>query len=210
MLIQPISTDIIGDITPTDFFKEHLAEYEQEFLDAACSLGYPRELWPSGAFFVPMTVHMAKKQGRLPITIATNLDITGNTYNGPKQHELVVHDFNHQFKMMPKAIFVVTEQEEWWPHAPAFLAHDADSFMLYCLYMRARNNKEVLLEPRKRGRPRDDVAHAAKAERGQRYQQWLAECEAYRVRSNELKDAYMAALAEYTAWKEQGAPKWIP
>lgn len=211
MHIMPVSTDLIGIAgATTQFFKDHFEEYEQEFLDAACAIGYPRELWPSGEPFIPAQIHMAKREGRLPMVIPTTQAMRPSTYTGSKQHELVAHDFNRQFNIMPKAIFVITDQEDWWPHAPAFLAHDADSFMLHCLYMRARNNKEVLVEPKKRGRPRDAVAHAAKAERGERYQQWLAECEVYRVRSNELKDAYMKALTEYTEWKEQGAPKWIP
>lgn len=211
MNIKAVSTELIGlpgAVTP--FFNDHFEEYEKEFLDAACALGYPAELWPSGAPFIPAQIHIAKREGKLPITIPTTQAMTRNTYTGPKRHELVMHDFNRQFGVMGNAVFVVTGQEDWWPHAPAFLAHDADSFMLHCLYMRARNNRDVLLVQPKRGRPRNEAAHAAKAERGERYQQWLAECEVYRTRSNELKEAYMKALDEYTAWKEQGAPKWIP
>lgn len=211
MNIKAVSTDLIGQpgaITP--FFHERFEEYEKEFLDAACALGYPVELWPSGSPFIPAQIHMAKREGKLPMTIPTTQDMSRDSYTGSKQHELVTYDFNRQFGIMPKAVFVVTGQEDWWPHAPAFLAHDANSFMLYCLYTRARNNREVLVDQPKRGRPRNDAALAAKAERGERYQQWLADCEVYRTRSNELKEAYMKALEEYTAWKEQGAPKWIP
>jgi hypothetical protein len=211
MNIKAVATELIGiPGAPTPFFQDHFQEYEQEFLDAACALGYPVALWPSGEPFIAAHIHIAKREGRLPVTIPTTQAMKHDTYTGSKQHELVTHDFNRQFSIMPKAVFVVTGREDWWPHAPAFLAHDADSFMLYCLYTRARNNKDVLVEQRKQGRPRNNAAHAAKTERSERYQQWLAECEVYRTRSNELKDAYMNALDEYTAWKEQGAPKWIP
>jgi len=210
MHITPVSTDLIGELNPTPYFKEHLQEYENEFLDAACALGYPRELWPSGEQLLTFPIHMAKKTGKLPDTIPTTQPINRTNYTGPKPHELVLHNFNHQFGFASKAVFVITEGEDWWPHARSFLAHDANSWMLYCLYSCALKNKDVLIEPKKRGRPRNEAAHAVKAERSTRYQEWLAECEAYRVRHNELKDAYLKALAEYTAYKEQGAPKWIP
>ena len=210
MHIPAVSTELIGEVHPSPFFKERLEEYEKEFLDAAAALGYPVELWPSGEYFTHVAIHMAKKNGKLPMTIPTTLPMERTHYTGPKPHELVLHDFNRQYNMMPKAVFVVTESEDWWPHATAFLAHDADSFMLYCLYSRARSNKDVLVEKRKRGRPRNEAAAVAKAEKGERYQAWLAECEVYRTRSNELKEAYLNALTEYTAHKEQGAPKWIP
>lgn len=210
MHFEPVSEDLIGQLTPTDHFKENFHQYEKTFLDAATAHGYPADLWPSGAFFLPGIVHLAMRTGKLPMTIPTSRPMERNTYNGPKQHELVVEHFRRDFAMIPNAIFVITEGEDWWPHDKAFLAHDADSFMQYSLYCRARTRKEVLEEKPKRGRPRNEAAHAAKSEKSNRYQAWLAECEAYRARHNELKEAYLKALAEYTAWKEQGAPKWIP
>lgn len=210
MRIQPVSKELIGEVSPNDYFKEHFAEYEQEFLDAICARGYPRELWPSNAQHVPMTIHTAKKTGMLPRTVQTSLPMEHDNYVGAKPHELVAGDFQKTFGMLRNALFVITDGEDWWPYDHSFMAHNANSFMLYCLYQRARTNKDVLAAPKKRGRPRNEEAHAAKTERGERYQQWLADCEVYRVRLNELKSVYMHALKEYTEHKEQGAPKWIP
>lgn len=210
MHFEPVSEDLIGQIHPTDHFTTNFEQYEQTVLSAAVAHGYPAALWPSGAPFLRVLVHRAMRTGTLPMTIPTSKSMERNTYSGPKQHELVIADFRRDFGMIPNAIFVITEGEDWWPHDKAFLAHDANSFMQYSLYFRARTHKEVLVEPPKRGRPRNEAAHAAKAEKSSRYQEWLAECEAYRTRHNELKEAYLKALAEYTAWKEQGAPKWIP
>lgn len=210
MHIEPVSEDLIGQTKMSEHFKESFPHYEQTVLNAAVALGYPTELWPSGAPFLPSLVHRAMRTGTLPMTIPTSKPMERTTYSGPKQHELVVGDFRRDFGMIPNAMFVITEGEDWWPHETAFLAHDANSFMQYSLYTRARTRKEVLVEPPKRGRPRNEAAHAAKAEKSGRYQEWLAECEAYRIRYNELKDAYLKALAEYSEWKERGAPKWIP
>lgn len=210
MHFEPVSADLIGLSLASDYFKDNFKQYERTFLDAAVTEGYPEELWPSDAPFLRPLVHAAMRSGKLPRTIPTNKPMERTTYTGDKPHELVAADFTRSFGMIPTAIYVVTEREDWWPHAPAFLAHDADSFMLHCLYQRARTHKEVLIQRAKRGRPRNEAAHAARAEKNTRYQDWLAECEAYRMRHNELKEAYMKALAEYSEWKERGAPKWIP
>lgn len=210
MQLEPIPADLIGASLPSEYFKNNFAQYERTFLDAAVAAGYPEGLWPSNAPFLRSMVHRAMLTGKLPTTIPTNQAMKRSTYTGPKPHELVAADFNRSFGMIPNAIYIITNGEDWWQHDVAFLAEDADSFMLHCLYERARTHKEVLIERPKRGRPRNEAAHAAKAEKGTRYQEWLAECEAYRVRYNELKDAYMKALAEYSEWKERGAPKWIP
>lgn len=210
MHFEPVPEDLIGQIHPTEHFKNNFPQYERTFLTAAEALGYPAELWPSGAMFVQSMVHRSMRSGKLPMIVPTNKPMERNTYNGPKQHELVVNDFRREFGMLPNAVFVFTDGEDWWPYETSFFAYDANSYMRFCLYQRARTHKEVLVEPPKRGRPRNEAAHAAKAEKSNRYQAWLAECEAYRTRHNELKEAYLKALAEYTAWKEQGAPKWIP
>ena len=210
MYFEPVSEDLIGQIHPTDHFITNFEQYEQTVLSAAVAQGYPADLWPSGAPFLRSLVHRAMRTGKLPMTIPTSKPMERTTYTGPKQHKLVMEDFRRNFRMIPNAIFVITEGEDWWPYDKAFLAHDANSFMQYSLYLRARTHREVLMGPPKRGRPRNEAAHAARAEKSSRYRKWLAECEAYRIRLNELKEAYLKALAEYSEWKQRGAPKWIP
>jgi hypothetical protein len=211
MHFEPVPQNDIG--TPTamsEHFKTNFPQYEQYFLELAAAHGFTQDLWPSGAMFIQPMVHRSLLSGMLPEAIPTNKPMQRTAYSGPKQHELVAQDFNRAFSMLTNAVFVITKGEDWWPHEKSFLADDTDSYMLYCLYQRARTHKEVLVGRPKRGRPRNEAAHAARAEKSSRYQEWLAECEAYRVRYNELKAAYLNALAEYSQWKEQGAPKWIP
>lgn len=211
MHFEPLPQEEIGTLLgATEHFHQHFQQYEQQFLEHASAHGYPSDLWPYGAFFVKSLVHRALVTGVLPETIPISNAMARTQYSGPKLHELVVSDFNRDYPLFQNAVFVLTKGEDWWPYEKTFIAEDANSFMLYCLYRRACSNKEVLTEQPKRGRPRNEAAHAARAQRSERYQKWLADCEAYRTRQNELKEAYLKALAEYTEWKERGAPKWIP
>lgn len=210
MSIAPVSVDLIGEVTPTEYFHEHFAQYEQEFLDAICARGYPQELWPVGERGVQRAVHMAKRTGNLPDTVLTNLDMTHDTYNGQKQNELVVADFKKSFGMLMKAFFVLTQEEEWWPYAHGFLVHNAETAMLYFLYRRATVNQDIIAPPAKRGRPKNEAAHAEKSERSKRYSEWLKACADYREELNRLQLAYENALRDYRDCKAKGSPKWIP
>jgi hypothetical protein len=80
-------------------------------------------------------------------------------------------------------------------------------------------NPSILDKPveKKIGRPRNEAAHAAKAEKTARYQEWLLLCEAHRAELALAENAYREAWAaseklriEFNALKARGAPKWIP
>ena len=91
--------------------------------------------------------------------------------------------------------------------------------MKLMLYTAALMNPDIMDKPveKKLGRPRNEAAHAAKAEKSSRYQQWLADCEAYRAEIAVAENAYLEAKGvaenyrlELNRIKARGAPKWIP
>jgi hypothetical protein len=91
--------------------------------------------------------------------------------------------------------------------------------MRVVLYTVASMNPGILDKPvdKKLGRPRNEAAHAAKADKSQRYQEWLLLCEAYRAELAVAENAYREARViseklriEANMLKARGAPKWIP
>lgn len=203
--------ELIGLTSASQHFKDNYAQYESEVRAALATVGYQEDWWPEDPFAARQTVYGIKRHNKLPTTVVTAIDITRNTYEGPKQSKIVEEDFSRRFTAMPKAMYVITEGQDWWPYEHAFLAHDAASFMQYFLYVRACSDQSVLPgNGPKRGRPRNEGAHLLKSERKARYTQWLADCAAYRERLELLKANYETALAELSDCKAQGAPKWNP
>lgn len=219
-LSLPVSElPILGYNENTDYFNQHYAQWEQEVLAKLQTLGYPLKLWPSGTSSAANFIRQWKGSGQ-PLYRAPMLGtVSKEPYTGPAVHPSLMTTFNTAFPIVERANFIITRGEDWWPYDKAFPCNDANSLMLSILYESAIRNPKVLEQTteRKRGRPRDDAAHAAKAEKSSRYQQWLADCEVYRAEVAEAEEAYSQARAiaeelrvAMNKIKVRGAPKWIP
>ena len=202
-----------------DYFKEHYSEWEQEVLNKLAELGYPVELWPSDAPGTSGFVRFWKSTGLPRNPAPVNLPMDKRPFSGPPMPAQAVKLFNNSFPHVTNAFFCITKGEEWWQHDKAFLCNDAESYMKLMLYTAALMNPDIMDKPveKKLGRPRNEAAHAAKAEKSARYQQWLADCETYRAEIAGAENAYLEAKAvaenyrlELNRIKARGAPKWIP
>lgn len=210
---------IMGYNENTDYFQQHRDQWEQEVLAKLHELGYPVELWPSGSPKIDGFIRYWKGMGhpRNPAPIMGTMDKT--PYSGPQMPAGAAKMFFESFPHVTDAMFCITRGEDWWPYDKAFVCNDAQSYALYVLYTAALMNPSILDKPveKKIGRPRNEAAHAAKAEKTARYQEWLLLCEAHRAELALAENAYREAWAaseklriEFNALKARGAPKWIP
>ena len=156
------------------------------------------------------------------------------------QHERIRDSFEKQFPYFSRPFYQFTGHENWWEGEPLFLVHDANSFLMHCKYEMELKFEDVRgYKPKKRGRPRDDAAHATKAEQASRYKEWIESCRSYKLeiaeRAAELHQSKQgvkeqveaierecaARIAEVqrhvqeqrialNVLKARGAPKWIP
>jgi len=156
------------------------------------------------------------------------------------QHENIQERFQKQFEYFSRPFYQLTTGESWWEGEPLFLVYDANSFLMHCKYELELRFEDIRgHKPKKRGRPRNDAAHAAKEEQAGRYKEWIESCRAYKKevldKSNELKACESAVreqvevierecaarIAEVqqkvqeqrialNMLKARGAPKWIP
>lgn len=156
------------------------------------------------------------------------------------QHERIRDKFEREFQYFGRPFYQFTENENWWEGEPLFLVHDANSYLMHCKYeMELRFEELRGYKPKKRGRPRDDAAHAAKAEQASRYKEWIESCRSYKLeiaeKSAELQQSEKAVKEQVEAierecaariaevqrtvqeqrialnmLKARGAPKWIP
>jgi len=202
-----------------DYFNQHYPQWEQEVLAKLAELGYPAELWPSDSIKAKGFVRFWKSTGLPRNPAPMNAPMDKSSYEGPTMPDSVIKMFNDSFPHVTDALFCITQGEDWWPYDKSFVVDDAASYMRFVFYTVAKMNPKVLDKPaeKKLGRPRNDAAHAAKAEKSARYQQWLADCEAYRAEVAEAENAYLEAKAvaegfriELNKVKGRGAPKWIP
>lgn len=156
------------------------------------------------------------------------------------QHERIQEQFEKEFPYFSRPFYQFTQGENWWEGEPLFLVHDANSFLMHCKYEFESRFEDLRgYKPKKRGRPRNDAAHAAKEEQAGRYKEWIESCRAYKKevleKSNELKACESAVREQVEAierecaariaevqrqvqeqrialnmLKARGAPKWIP
>lgn len=156
------------------------------------------------------------------------------------QHERIRDSFEKQFPYFSRPFYQFTSHENWWEGEPLFLVHDANSYLMHCKYeMELRFEELRGYKPKKRGRPRDDAAHAAKAEQASRYKEWIESCRSYKLeiakKSAELQQSEQVVKEQVEAierecaariaevqrtvqeqrialnmLKARGAPKWIP
>lgn len=209
---------IMGYKENDDYFNQHLPQWEQEVLAKLVELGYPAELWPSGSGLANGFIRFWKGTGRPRNAAPINAPMDKTPYDGVPP-EAAAKMFHESFPHVTSASFCITNGEDWWPYEKAFVCNNAESYMRFVLYTVAVRNPKILDKPveKKLGRPRNEAAHAAKAEKSSRYQQWLADCEAYRAEIAEAENAYLEARAvaegfriELNKIKGRGAPKWIP
>lgn len=198
---------------------DHYAEWEQEVLAKLADLGYPVELWPSDAMAANGFVKYWKSTGFPRNPAPVNMPMDKRTYDGPAMPASAVKMFNDSFPHVTNALFCITKGEDWWPHDKAFLCNDAESYMQFVLYTLALMNPSIMDKPaeKKVGRPRNEAAHAAKAEKSIRYQKWLVQCAEYRAEVEVAENKYREARAvseelrvKLNVLKARGAPKWIP
>lgn len=218
-LAEKVPYETVGTPQPNDYFLSHFDHYEKLVLDKLLELGMDPHVWSLLEQSKRITmVHFAVTQGRAPNRINLPMDMEQGTPEG-KFHPHVVRQFEQMFPHSAKQFFFFTKAEDWWDGDPLFLVSDADSFMQWCRYDVATREPDTLHfgEPRKRGRPRNEAAHAAKADKSARYRLWLQECEAYRARviskKAELAEARLVVeqrRLELQAIELEGAPKWNP
>lgn len=152
--------------------------------------------------------------GQLPMQAGLSLSVvTGDadTEILASVHPSVADTYQQEWPYIKEQFYVFTRAEDWWKGEPFFLVSDANSFLLSVLYRASANNEKIrTYGPKKRGRPSNPDKQVARSDKAERYQQWLADCAAYRDQLNVFKTAYESALQEYQRYKAQGAPKWIP
>lgn len=208
--LQVSELPIMGNMENDDYLQEHLPAWDKEVISKLEVIGYPVPMWPTDMKDKAGFIRHWKGTG-LPRKIAPmNAQLDKTPYEGPKLHELVQRTFEQSFAVATVAHFCITSNEDWWPYEKTFICDNAQSYMMYILYICSVPLQRLLEAPeeKKRGRPRIEKADPVRSEKSERYQQWLTDCEEYRTRSVELKKAYMDAMKEYTDWKERGAPKW--
>lgn len=210
----PVDPLLADDAAPPSehYIAENAPAWNDELLDALELHGYKREWWPDTG---PSLARYAKKRGQLPTTMPTNVKPTHGAYTGPAVHDLVRTSFNKNMHFMTIAFYVLVQPEDldWWPHEPAFLAHDPNSYMKYFLYERAKRDRSVLLTvKRSAGRPRTRTPELPNAA----YQEWLAACAAHRkliaTAEARVQEARAACLTARAAAQELRAamPKYKP
>jgi hypothetical protein len=219
-----------------------LANTEQILREHLTSIGYPQELWPL-TVLGDSVLTTVLRFGSLPINITLNMPFD-NTPIDEKElkpfHPFVRDRFNQQFQYHRQARYCFTRAEEWWKGEPMFLVSDAHSLLLFLQYELSQTAVDVRdYAPKQRGRPRNVEKHIAKEQKSGKYQQWIADCQAYRqhlvdeaealklleeqlkIEAQLILDNARESIAcllaplsqrqeELKQLKAQGAPKWIP
>jgi hypothetical protein len=181
--------------------------------------------------------------GHFPLAIMVNHNVVKDAPDPELfacQHERVQASFEKEFQYFIRPFYQFTMGEQWWSGEPLFLVNDATSYLMHTKYsLEARFEDVRDWRPKKRGRPRNDAAHAAKAEQASRYKEWIESCRAYKQelqdKTDELRDAEIAVKPQVEAierecaariaevqkviqeqrvalnmLKARGAPKWMP
>lgn len=205
-------------------------------------IGYPEDLW-SLTKLNENCLHNVLRFGTLPICINLDMPFDGTPIDDKELkpfHPFVQDRFNQQFQYHRQARYCFTRGEEWWKGEPMFLVSDAQSLLLFLQYELSTTAADVRdYVPKQRGRPRNVEKHIAKEQKSGKYQQWIADCQAYRkhlvdeaealkLLEEQLKveaqlildnarESIACLLAPLSqrqealkALKSQGAPKWIP
>ena len=231
------------------FRPEHAEELKQAHADMEARLpallinaGFPEEHIPIIKDLKAVALDCVR-WGHFPLAIQVNHNVVKDAPDPELfacQHERVQAGFEKEFQYFIRPFYQFTMGEQWWSGEPLFFVNDATSYLMHTKYsLEARFEDIRDWRPKKRGRPRNDAAHAAKAEQASRYKQWIESCRAYKQelqdKSVELRDAEIAVKSQVEAiqqecaariaevegvivdqrialntLKARGAPKWIP
>lgn len=222
--------------------KDACADMEARLPMLLINAGFPEEHIPLIKDFDRVVLDCVR-WGHFPIVITVDLSVVTDVPDAElfaSQHERVQESFEKEFQYLKQAFYQLTMGEHWWSGEPLFLVNDANSFLMHKKYtLEARFEDVREYKPKKRGRPRNEAAHAAKAEQASRYKEWIESCRAYKQelqdKTNELRDAEIAVKPQVEAihrecaariadvekvvqeqrlalntLKARGAPKWIP
>ena len=219
-----------------------LAHTEQVLRQHLTRIGYPEDLWPLTTIEESVLTTVLRF-GQLPIFLSLDMPFDSTPIDDKELkpfHPFVQDRFNQQFQYRRKARYCFTRGEEWWKGEPMFLVSDAQSLLVFLQYELSQTAVDVRnYAPKQRGRPRNVEKHIAKEQKSGKYQQWIAECHAYRkhlvdevealklleeqlkVEAQLILDNARESIACLLAplsqrqealkeLKSQGAPKWIP
>ena len=197
----PIDPQLADPATPSSYLQTHLPAAVDTLRERLCAHGYDPAWWPVDTAAVERIAKHAAACGHLPPLMPATVEVDRTPYSGPAPHPQVAHTFTKNFPLMTVAFYVMVQPADlaWWPHAPAFLAHNADTFLLYFTYERAKHDREVLEGGgvRRRGRPRK-AAQAGEHDRSS-YKRWLDDVAAHKLLIAEAEagvDAAREALAQ--------------
>jgi hypothetical protein len=231
------------------FRPEHAEELKQAHADMEARLpallinaGFPEEHIPIIKDLKAVALDCVR-WGHFPLAIQVNHNVVKDAPDPELfacQHERVQASFEKEFQYFIRPFYQFTMGEQWWSGEPLFLVNDATSYLMHTKYsLEARFEDVRDWRPKKRGRPRNDAAHAAKAEQASRYKEWIESCRAYKQelqdKTDELRDAEIAVKPQVEAierecaariaevqkviqeqrvalnmLKARGAPKWMP
>ena len=222
--------------------KEACADMEARLPTLLTDAGFPAE-------HIPLIKNRERaildfvRWGRFPGALEVDLDVVKDVPDQDllaSQHERIQETFEKEFQYFIRPFYQFTMAEQWWSGEPVFLVHDANTYLMHCKYTMELRFEDVREhKPKKRGRPRNDAAHAAKAEQASRYKEWIESCRSYKLeiaeRSAELHQSEQGVKEQVEAierecaariaevqrqvqeqrialnmLKARGAPKWIP
>lgn len=222
--------------------KEACADMEVRLPALLINAGFPEEHIPLIKDLKAVAMDCVR-WGHFPLAMEVNYNVVKDAPDPELfayQHERVKGSFEKEFQYFIRPFYQFTMGEQWWSGEPLFLVNDANSYLMHSKYSLEVRFEEVRdYKPKKRGRPRDDAAHASKAEQASRYKEWIESCRAYKQelqdKSVELKSAELAVKAQveaiqrecdariaevetvvrdqriaFNTLKARGAPKWIP
>lgn len=222
--------------------KEACADMEARLPALLINAGFPEEHIPLIKDLKSVAMDCVR-WGHFPLAIQVNHNVVKDAPDPELfacQHERVQASFEKEFQYFIRPFYQFTMGEQWWSGEPLFLVNDATSYLMHTKYsLEARFEDVRDWRPKKRGRPRNDAAHAAKAEQASRYKEWIESCRAYKQelqdKTDELRDAEIAVKPQVEAierecaariaevqkviqeqrvalnmLKARGAPKWIP
>jgi hypothetical protein len=222
--------------------KKACADMEARLPTLLINAGFPEE-------HIPLIEKMEQvvfdciRWGHFPLRVQVSANVVKDEPDAElfaSQHERIQERFEREFEYFSRPFYQFTAGDNWWEGESLFLVCDANSYLMHCKYESELRFEDLRgYKPKKRGRPRNDAAHAAKEEQAGRYKEWIESCRAYKKevldKTNELKTSELAVREQVQAierecaariaevqrlvqeqrvalnvLKARGAPKWIP
>lgn len=219
-LATPPEDSVLMGMAPANspHYAKHRKLWAAEVYDKLMELGFPAELWPESLAKQDALIFSCKLFGSVVSTINLDVPMQPGEYTGPAYKPSIIKEAEKILDSRECGFYFFTMCEDWWPYDKHFLVDNLDSLVMWKLYNLAKLDQSVLAykEKGKRGRPRNESAHAARRERSDRYKQWLADCETYRNKVAQLRNEWSAlaeqAEAKRMEWRDlvdAGAPKLV-